>query len=51
MCGLLLSKQTHHSSGDGEARLFKKAPGIGAVSSVMGHGVMENRNGLVVARR
>jgi len=48
--GLLLSNQTHRSSTDGEARLFKKAPGVGAFLSFVGHCVMENRNGLVVAR-
>jgi transposase len=47
--GLLLSNQTHRSASDGEARLFKKAPGVGAFLSFMGHCVMENRNGLVVA--
>jgi len=47
--GLLLSNQTHRSSTDDEARLFKKAPGVGAFLSFMGHCVMENRNGLVVA--
>ena len=47
--GLLLSNQTHRSISDGEARLFKKAPGVGAFLSFMGHCVMENRNGLVVA--
>jgi transposase len=47
--GLLLSNQTHRSNSDGEARLFKKAPGVGAFLSFMGHCVMENRNGLVVA--
>jgi len=47
--GLLLSNQTHRSSTDGEARLFKKAPGVCAFLSFLGHYVMENRNGLVVA--
>ena len=47
--GLLLSNQTHRSRSDGEARLFKKAPGVGAFLSFMGHCVMENRHGLVVA--
>ncbi len=47
--GLLLSKQTHRSSSDGEARLFKKAPGVGAFLSFMGHCLMDNRHGLVVA--
>ena len=43
------SKQAHRSSSDDEARLFKKAPGVGAFLSFMGHCFMENRNGLVVA--
>jgi hypothetical protein len=43
------SNQTHRSTSDDEARLFKKAPGVGAFLSFMGHCVMENRNGLVVA--
>ena len=47
--GLLLSNQTHRSTSNGEARLFKKASGVGAFLSFMGHCVMENRNGLVVA--
>ena len=47
--GLLLSNQTHRSSTDGQARLFKKAPGVSAFLSFMGHCVLENRNGLVVA--
>jgi transposase len=46
---LLLSNQTHRSSSDGEARLFKKAPGVGAFLSYLGHCLMENRHGLVVA--
>ena len=45
--GLLLSNQTHLSTSDGEARLFKKAPGVGAFLSFMGHCVMKNRNGLL----
>ena len=44
-----LSNQAHRSSSVGEARLFKNAPGVGAFLSFMGHCVMENRNGLVVA--
>ena len=47
--GLLLSNQSHRSCADGEARLFKKAPGVGAFLSFMGHCIIENRNGLVVA--
>jgi hypothetical protein len=49
--GLLLSTTTHRSTSDGEARLFKKAPWVGAFLSFMGHCVMENRNGLVVASK
>jgi hypothetical protein len=45
----LLSNLTHRSTGDDEARLFKKAPGVGAFLSFIDHCVMENRNGLVVA--
>ena len=47
--GLLLSNQTHRSRTDGEARLFKKAPGVGAFLSFMRHCIMENHNGLVVS--
>ena len=35
--GLLLSNQTHCSTSDGETRLFKKAPGVVAYLSFMGH--------------
>jgi len=37
------------SSPLGAARLFKKAPGVGAFLSFMGHCAMGNRDGLVVA--
>jgi transposase len=47
--GLLLSNQTHRSSSDGEARLFRKSGGTGAYLSDLGHCLMENRPGLVVA--
>ena len=47
--GLLLSNQIHRSTSDGEARLFKKAPGVSAFLSFLGHCVMEIRNGLLVA--
>ena len=46
---LLLSDQTRHSSNDGEARLTKKVPDIGAFLSFMDHCVMENRIRLEVA--
>jgi hypothetical protein len=47
--GLLLSNQTHRSSSDEEARLFRKANSTGAYLSYLGHCLMENRHGLVVA--
>ena len=47
--GLLLSNQTHRSSTDGEARLFRKSNSTGAYLSYLGHCLMENRHGLVVA--
>ncbi len=47
--GLLLSNQTHRSSSDGEARLFRKSGGTGAYLSYLGHCLMDNRHGLVVA--
>lgn len=47
--GLLLSNQTHRSRSDGEARLFRKSGGTGAFLSYLGHCLMENRHGLVVA--
>jgi transposase len=47
--GLLLSNQTHRSSSDGEARLLRKSSGTGAYLSYLGHCLMDNRHGLVVA--
>jgi transposase len=47
--GLLLSNQTHRSSSDPEARLFRKSNSTGAFLSYLGHCLMENRHGLVVA--
>ncbi len=46
---LLLSNQTHRSRSDGEARLFRKSGGTGAYLSYLGHCLMENSQGLVVA--
>jgi hypothetical protein len=40
---LLLSNQTHRSSSDPEARLFRKSGGTGAYLSYLGHCLMENR--------
>ena len=42
------SNETHASTTDPEARLYKKAKGQAAKLCHMGHVVMENRNGLVV---
>ncbi len=47
--GLMLSNPTHRSSSDGEARLFRKSNGTGAYLSDLGHCLMENCHGLVVA--
>ena len=43
------SNETHASTTDPDARLYKKAPGSAAKLCHMGHVLMENRNGLVVA--
>jgi hypothetical protein len=42
------SNATHASSTDPEARIYKKGPGKEAKLCFMGHGLMENRNGLLV---
>ena len=42
------SNQTHQSTTDPEARLYKKSTGSEAKLSYLGHVVMENRNGLLV---
>jgi len=43
------SNETHASTTDPDARLYKKSPGASATLCHMGHVVMENRSGLVVA--
>src|SRR5271155_1664816 len=40
--------QTHESTTDPDARLFRKSPGSEAKLSYLGHVLMENRNGLLV---
>jgi transposase len=40
---------THASTTDPEAQLYKKGPGKEAKLSFMGHALMENRSGLIVA--
>ncbi|MGI9355991.1 MAG: IS5 family transposase, partial [Rhizobiaceae bacterium] len=42
------SNATHRSTSDGEARLYKKGAGKEAKLCFMGHGLMENRHGLIV---
>jgi hypothetical protein len=42
------SNETHTSTTDPEARLYRKGPGKEAKLCFMGHALMENRNGLVV---
>ncbi len=42
------SNETHQSTTDPEARLYKKSAGGEARLSYLGHGLMENRNGLLV---
>ena len=42
------SNQTHASTTDPDARLYRKGPGKEARLSFIGHGLMENRSGLLV---
>jgi transposase len=42
------ANETHASTTDPEARLYRKGPGKEAKLCFMGHALMENRNGLVV---
>ena len=43
------SNQTHASSTDPDARLYKKSAGQEAKLSYLGHTLVENRNGLIAA--
>jgi transposase len=47
--GELLLRDKVESTTDGDARLYKKALPDKAVPSYLGHALMENRNGLIVA--
>jgi transposase len=47
--GRKLLRDTHESTTDGEARLYRKSSGSAAMPSYLGHVITENRNGLVVA--
>jgi transposase len=42
------TNDTHASTTDPDARLFRKSRGAGAVLCFMGHALMENRSGLVI---
>lgn len=46
--GTKRSNDTHASTTDPDARLYRKSPGAGAKLCYMGHVLMENRNGLAV---
>ena len=46
--GERLSNETHRSTTDPEARLYRKGRGREAKLSFMAHALMENRNGLIV---
>ena len=47
--GRKLLRDTHESTTDGEARLYRKSSSGAVVPSYLGHVITENRNGLVVA--
>ena len=45
------SNETHRSTTDPDARLYRKGPGMEAKLCFIGHGLMENRSGLIVEAR
>ena len=45
------SNATHRSTTDPEALLYRKGPGMEAKLCYIGHGLMENRSGLIVDAR
>jgi transposase len=45
------SNETHRSTTDADARLYRKGPGMEARLCYIGHGLMENRSGLLVDAR
>ncbi|MGA8011961.1 MAG: IS5 family transposase [Candidatus Acidiferrales bacterium] len=45
------SNETHASTTDPDARLYRKGPGMEARLCFIGHGLMENRSGLIVDAR
>ena len=49
--GTKRSNETHRSTTDAEATLYRKGPGMEARLCYIGHGLMENRSGLIVDAR
>jgi len=49
--GQMRSNATHRSTTDPDARLYRKGPGMEARLCYIGHGLMENRSGLLVDAR
>jgi len=45
------SNETHQSTTDRDARLYRKGPGMEAKLCFIGHGLMENRSGLIIDAR
>jgi len=45
------NNETHQSTTDPDARLYRKGPGMEARLCFIGHGLMENRSGLIVDAR
>src|SRR5262249_27003341 len=45
------SNETHRSTTDPDARLYRKGPGMEAKLCFIGHALMENRSGLIVDTR
>ncbi|NIT67852.1 MAG: IS5/IS1182 family transposase, partial [Gemmatimonadetes bacterium] len=45
------SNETHASTTDPDAMLYRKGPGMEAKLCFIGHGLMENRSGLIVDAR
>jgi len=49
--GVKRSNDTHESTTDPDAMLYRKGPGMEAKLCFIGHGLMENRSGLIVDTR
>jgi len=48
-CGQSRTNETHESTSDADARLYKKSYGKESKLSYLGHALVENRNGLIAA--